>query len=1120
MALNFRDVGYVAEDDDYGMGSSFSPSTAANATSAMASNLHQHSLTDPLGAWPDVRPSGGSGSSSSSMRPDYMGASAGYAPTRTHYESPADGFDADDFGGADASGEAALRARVEQLSLADGNGEGKDGQPLGAPLTLQAIDAHDELMHDLPEHACKYCGIHSPASVVCCLKCRKWFCNASHGTAASHIVHHLVRAKHKDVGLHKDSPIGDEKLECYNCGCRNVFVLGFIPAKADSVVMLLCRQPCAGAVLSKDTNWDLSTWEPLIKERVFLPWLVSVPTEAEKQRSRHLNSSEVQKLEELWKTNPSATLEDLSQPGLDEEPEKVKLRYEDAYSYQNIFGPLVKLEADYDKQTKESQTFDDIVVEWGVGLNKKITAHFVLPRQDGDYRTVHGDELRLRYAGELGRPWAGEGHVLVLPGSTTEGITLELWSSNGVPTHLTHNFHVDFVWKSTTFDRMQAALKTFAVDEKCVSSYIFHKLLGKEVELKDEHRVSVPENLNAPNLPKLNESQMSAITRVLREPFSLIQGPPGTGKTVTSATLVYHLSKFGQVLVCAPSNIAVDQLTERIHRTGLKVVRLAAKSREAIESSVSFLALHSQIRNSAAHPELAKLMQLREEQNGLDDVDERRFRQLKFAAERDFLKNADVICTTCVGAGDPRLARMRFRAVLVDEATQATEPEAIIPIVMGAKQVVLVGDHCQLGPVVMCKKAAKANFTQSLFERLVMGQNRPIRLEIQYRMHPCLSAFPSDTFYEGSLQNGVLAADRTPKTPAFTWPDPNNPMFFWSNLGQEELSASGTSYLNRAEASSVEKLVTQLLKSGTKPDQIGVITPYEGQRAFILQTMTANGVLRSQLYQQIEVASVDAFQGREKDYIILSCVRSAGIGFLNDPRRLNVALTRARYGLVVIGNAHRLARDPLWNEVITYFRNHKLFMEGSLTALRDCGMRIPNPEGVRFSASRLRRAVDEQINLHGTHPFAQQQGPAPPAPRNSSRRNGGHNSGFSAQRSTASSGGLSSTQLHSMHFQDPMQAVPNWHLGLAPSSTMPVPSMMFSQGSSQFSQPSYYSQAGYSQSSYSGDSAYAASVSSQVSASPRVKGKGTASSVYSAAASQMSSLSQDTIGFSQTDDGY
>ena len=458
----------------------------------------------------------------------------------------------------------------------------------------------------------------------------------------------------------------------------------------------------------------------------------------------------------------------------------------------------------------------------------------------------------------------------------------------------------------------------------------------------------MPKRFTAPGLPELNHSQMYAVKSVLQKPISLIQGPPGTGKTVTSASIVYHLAKMnpGQVLVCAPSNVAVDQLTEKMHATGLKVVRLTAKSREALDSSVAFLTLHHQVANNTTHVELQKLIQLKNEQGELSSNDERKYKSLIRQCEKEILSAADVICCTCVGAGDPRLSKLKFKTVLIDEATQAAEPgkhspcitpsfpltfslaECMIPLVLGCKQVVLVGDHQQLGPVIMNKKAARAGLTQSLFERLVVLGNRPIRLQVQYRMHPCLSEFPSNMFYEGTLQNGVTAPERLRKNVDFPWPVPDTPMFFYQNLGQEEISSSGTSFLNRCatlcfctvqsltrvfrtEASNVEKIVTKFFKSGVVPGQIGVVTPYEGQRSYIVNFMQYNGSLKKDLYKEIEVASVDAFQGREKDYIILSCVRSnehQGIGFLNDPRRLNVALTRAKYGVVILGNPKVLSK--------------------------------------------------------------------------------------------------------------------------------------------------------------------------------------------------------------------
>lgn len=801
---------------------------------------------------------------------------------------------------------------------------------------------------ELPDYACKYCGIHEPNCVVMCNVCKKWFCNGRGNTSGSHIINHLVRAKHKEVTLHKDGPLGETILECYSCGVRNVFVLGFIPAKADSVVVLLCRQPCAAQNSLKDMNWEQEQWKPLISDRSFLTWLVKIPSEQEQLRARQITAQQINKLEELWKDNVDATFQDLEKPGVDEEPQQVLLRYEDGYQYQNIFGPLVKLEADYDKRLKESQTQENIEVRWDVGLNKKTIAYFTLAKTDGDMKLMHGDELRLRYVGEMHKTWAGVGHVIKVPDNYGEDIGIELKNGAGAPSDCHSNFVVDFIWKSTSFDRMQLALKKFAVDDTSVSAYIYHRLLGHEVE-EVLFRCHLPKHFSAPNLPDLNRSQVYAVKHALQRPLSLIQGPPGTGKTVTSATIVYQLVKQngGPVLVCAPSNTAVDQLTEKIHRTNLKVVRLCAKSREAIDSPVSFLALHNQIRKLDTNTELQKLQQLKDETGELSSVDEKRYRMLKKSAERELLEAADVICCTCVGAGDPRLVRLKFHSILIDESMQATEPECMVPVVLGVKQLILVGDHCQLGPVVMCKKAARAGLSQSLFERLVVLGIRPFRLEVQYRMHPELSRFPSNFFYEGSLQNGVCADERKLLKIDFPWPITDRPMFFYVTQGQEEIAGSGTSYLNRTEAANVEKIATKFLKSGIKPEQIGIITPYEGQRAYLVQYMQYQGSLHGKLYQEIEVASVDAFQGREKDIIIMSCVRSnehQGIGFLNDPRRLNVALTRAKYGIIIAGNPKVLSKQPLWNHLLSFYKEQKVLVEGPLTNLKESLIQFAKPK--------------------------------------------------------------------------------------------------------------------------------------------------------------------------------
>lgn len=218
-------------------------------------------------------------------------------------------------------------------------------------------------------------------------------------------------------------------------------------------------------------------------------------------------------------------------------------------------------------------------------------------------------------------------------------------------------------------------------------------------------------------------------------------------------------------------------------------------------------------------------------------------------------------------------------------------------------------------------------------------------------MHPCLSEFPSQSFYDGSLQNGVTLNERLYAGIDFPWPRPDMPMFFLNSTGAEEISASGTSYLNRTEATNIEKLVTYFLKSGVKPYQVGIITPYEGQRAYICSVLQRQTCFSHKAYEEIEVASVDSFQGREKDFILLSCVRSnqnQGIGFLNDPRRLNVALTRAKYGLIICGNAKVLGKQfrsqpSLWVNLLSHYKKYELVVEGALSNLRQCHITFSKP---------------------------------------------------------------------------------------------------------------------------------------------------------------------------------
>lgn len=418
----------------------------------------------------------------------------------------------------------------------DDDGEGEDSLTEDEDeQNFFTADHYDE--DNLPEYACRYCGIHDPACVAKCVESKKWFCNAVSGSGGSHLVHHLVRSRSHQVQLHPESPLGDTVLECYNCASKNVFVLGFVPASSSSVVVLLCRVCVETVPALKDMEWELSQWHPLIQDRKFLPWLIKVASDKLLLRARDVNVAQMTRLEELWKTEPDARYVDLDRTEAQEENEIAPAlrQYDDGFHYQNIQAPLVKIESDYDKQIKESLTEESISVRWDRSLAGKHIATFSFHRVSTEQsRIVIGDELRLKLGQGaeflFGRPWEGVGYVKNIIDGEVE---LELRTGGHIPEQLSDDYIVEYIWKSTSYDRMQNALKQFAIDDTSVTGYIYHKLMGHAVE---EQRIasakipSTPEEFAVPGLPPLNESQMDAVAAVLQKPLSLIQGPPGTGK--------------------------------------------------------------------------------------------------------------------------------------------------------------------------------------------------------------------------------------------------------------------------------------------------------------------------------------------------------------------------------------------------------------------------------------------------------------------------------------------------------------------------------------------------------------------------------------------------------------
>lgn len=454
----------------------------------------------------------------------------------------------------------------------------------------------------------------------------------------------------------------------------------------------------------------------------------------------------------------------------------------------------------------------------------------------------------------------------------------------------------------------------------------------------------------------LNSSQIGAIKTAVRRRLSLIQGPPGTGKTITAAHMISCVVRLrlGPVLACAASNVAADNLMQKIisiSAAGLRIVRIGrvpAIGEELWDKTLeSYLEKDLKVRKARNECAAGRM-----KVSGLFDVEK--------AAVRQVLKKAHVVVGTCVACGRDDLEGLDFRYVVVDEATQASEPDVLIPLSIAVKsgkqvQLVLVGDQNQLPPTILSRNSHQADGTgleTSLFVRLWQQGIETQLLNVQYRMHPQISAFPSKHFYFNRLRDGISPEDRVIPdfhsfAKSYTVLTQSRAIFVHVSDGKEEkdlqtpdinnTTSAGHSYYNRTEARIVMQVVRELVgadEGGSitssrafSLSDIGLISPYAGQ-VRILKELVA----RQWGASSIEVSTVDGFQGREKRVILLSSVRSndkGSVGFLRDWRRLNVAITRAKALLVVVGNERTLSTNTHWRSWIKWVKRH-----GATTCVR------------------------------------------------------------------------------------------------------------------------------------------------------------------------------------------
>lgn len=437
-----------------------------------------------------------------------------------------------------------------------------------------------------------------------------------------------------------------------------------------------------------------------------------------------------------------------------------------------------------------------------------------------------------------------------------------------------------------------------------------------------------------------NESQRHAIQFAMSaRDIAIIHGPPGTGKTTTVVELIRQAVLRGsKVLACAPSNTGVDNLLEKLVANRVRVVRIGHPARvqeelqsftldAQVESDPSMKVVGEMIREAEnisrkaskftrAKPMPGQRNELRQESRRLRD-DAKVFERQVIA---NVLDRADVICATTNFDPDI-LGNRKFDLAVIDEACQSTEPGSW-PVVLRAERIVLAGDHCQLPPTIISPEATAQGFAVSLMERLVetYGDTITRQLIVQYRMHEHIMQYSSKCFYGGNLiadesvRNHLLTDLVDPPHPEML----QSPITFVDTAGagwDEEQEADGESRFNSQEGSWILKQVRELCSAGIEPNDIAIIAPYAAQVRWLRQNCP---------FKSIEIDTVDGFQGREKEVILITLVRSnaiAEIGFLGDTRRMNVALTRAKRKLIVIGDSATLANNEFYANMIGFFES-------------------------------------------------------------------------------------------------------------------------------------------------------------------------------------------------------
>lgn len=730
---------------------------------------------------------------------------------------------------------------------------------------------------------CAYCGEHDELNLAKCLQCSQWFCNSPLVKKGTHVGLHMLISNHSRISLHPRNPYSSDCLTCCVCGTEEA--LCTVENKAGN--KLICRGACFNPLrgLRKPRELELQLKEVSVEMGIR-------PEVLEVRRSAMYG--------ETFEAGIEHEEYDMRTPlRVPHMPCPITYPIE-IENYQNQLLKHIKTNTDLKTDIKGPE-IRNVKVVW---TKNPLRGCMRIPKRVLSYYSH-----QFRITSTLG--WTSQCKFIEIDGSL---LIFEVIQPHGF-VDMEGLYTVEPIL-GINFKREDEAVRQL----NTLHPPILATILGGHPQ---DHQPVNDIDMEVANFFTLDTPQIEALKSALSNPVTIVEGASGTGKTWLAAAIIESRlaqvpsTSFKKVLACAPSNSAADALAQILDSRSISVVRVIPKSKAC---RVSNMTLESLIRKTCSDRVTSLLDKL--ECDG--ELTDRESKELRYQVSRDELNiimKADVICCTCISSYDSRLKNIVFDFVILDDATHIGEPASLCPLSFGVEHLVMLGDCRQTDSFPKLHRFGEIQFSTSLFERLISIAQPCITLKKQHRMNPEIFRTVSPFFYGEAITSGVEASERRDLVDEQLWPLPANPVIFCEHTN----ISSKFNFENIA----IGHFLKRFKSYGIPAEDIGVVTFTKGQAIEATRWVSRHCEVEDddEWYRHIDIDNGESFIGLEKRYTIVSTIptnQSTDSKIMSDARRINVTISRAKNGLIIIGNIEYLVRSPEWKDLIETLKEQGL----------------------------------------------------------------------------------------------------------------------------------------------------------------------------------------------------